>query len=167
MIKRTGMAILCVAIAAGCGESDFPAGPFERPSERVALAGFWSGTAEVTGERDMNATLGMADRTRSGYAYPVAIQFQTNGWFQLWSPVLPVTGTGPDASRYCSGAFSARSGSVSFYPDGQCRALPLQRYTIGRFGPNGLMLEAATGGVAGQPGGDMASIRVIIRVERD
>jgi len=123
------------------------------------LAGVWVGVEEITGTGDAVAAPG------HGFSFPVALELEADGEFVLRSFGFPVEEAGGD--RVCRGIFRVDGSTMRFFPNDLCRALPLNRYTIGRSAPDGLILEASTLQAMGEPDAGGADIRVRIRVERD
>jgi hypothetical protein len=148
-------AVALALVLPGCdGEGVLVFGPDEED-----LAGVWVGVEEITGVDDAVAAPG------HGFSFPVALDLEADGDFVLRSFGFPVEEAGED--RVCRGIFQVEGSTMRFFPNDLCRALPLNRYTIGWFAPDGLILEASTLQATGEPGAGVADIRVRIRVERD
>ena len=124
------------------------------------VVGFWVGQEDITTEEDPGAgnLLGTL-----GFTFPVALQLQSDGRFHLTTTNFP-TRLDNEAARTCEGTYTRRGGSIQFFANRACRALPLSRFTLGRTLPRGLNLDASTASVASS---GPASIRVRIRVNRE
>jgi hypothetical protein len=157
-------ALAILGVACDKDENQFPDIVTVESSETARLAGFWTGVAEVSGPLDPTANAGT--RGERGTTFVVALRLDPSGGFMLWSPDYPAVGV-PEGDRVCSGVYEREGSTITFFPSGACRALPLLRFTVGHLGANELYLEARSGQVL-QPGSlDSAGIWVRIRVERD
>lgn len=159
-------ALLVLALAA-CEAGDVPEGIVFLDPKAEELAGLWTGSEEITGTGDVASNFGRGDRNEAGFSFPVSLVLRVDRTFVLRSFNFPTSGNG-EAERLCEGVFRARDRTLEFFPNTACRALPLNRYTIGRFFPDGLLLEARTGAALPVSGAEeVGDIRVRIRVERD
>lgn len=130
-------------------------------SERGALAGFWTGTAEITTEDD--EVRAVAREFEKGVRFRVALRLRRGGGFTLRVFNYPVSRQ--TSRRVCTGVWEREGRILEFFPNAVCRALPLSRYVIGRQLPDGLTLEANTRRRPHER--EPADIRVFMRLERD
>lgn len=142
-----------------CDGDDIPEGLIVFDPAPVTLSGVWTGVEEI-GSGDDPPFQG------KGFVFPVSLVLHRDREFELRSFGFPVEGNG-SGNELCRGIFATRGRTLEFFPNADCPALPLHRYTIGRFGLGGLVLTSDAGtGLIGESGGGIA-IRVVIRVERD
>lgn len=151
MLYRRIAAVACGVWAIGCG-GDAPEGILVEDPTEWELAGVWTGTEAITSRGDASSTV-----PSDGFHFPVSLVLEKDRRFTLRTFDFPVDG---GEGRSCEGVFRASDRELEFFPDATCRALPLHRYTVGRFFPDGLTLDARSGASSG------ADIRVRIRVER-
>jgi len=148
-----------------CDGDDTPEGILFFDPLPEQLVGLWTGIEEITTRGDR--VLGPGGTGQGGFSFPVALELTKDRGFTLRSFGFPVGGNGGGDS-FCAGVFRAEGQTIEFFPNSACRALPLNRFTIGRFFPDGLVLEAETGhALPGTASSAAADIRVMIRVERD
>jgi hypothetical protein len=159
-------ALALVTITTGCDDADGPAGRLVAAEITAdALPGFWTGVARVTDGFDEMSALRRDGPTSFGF--PVALELRRDRGFVLRAVNFPVAGGGLDGDRFCTGVYNIAGRFLEFYPDHVCRALPLHRYTVGRFVPDGLLLEAeSTPARLGAGQFENITVRVLFRLER-
>jgi hypothetical protein len=151
---------LLAVVVAGC-DVDPTHVFFESPTD-ANLVGNWSGIEEITTAEDNSPNVGSpADR---GFSFPVVINLTSDGRFTLITAGYP-TSFDNQSDRSCSGVYTRRANTVTFFPRESCRALPMTRYTVGRVLPSGITLNANTNSV-GNPA-PYLTMRVFMRLERD
>lgn len=130
---------------------------FEEPS-RDRLEGVWAGIEEITTDGDVawNSTYSTYG---GGFSFAVVLTLDEDGFFSLTTSNFS-TSFERASDRTCAGVFTHASGSLQFFPNEACRALPLRRFTIGRILDDGIALEA-------RQLDSFASIRVRFRLERE
>lgn len=124
---------------------------FDDDVRSVDLRGLWTGVAEITDAADIPS--GINDGR--GVVLPVALELGRHR-FTLRS-TIPTNAFNP-ASRLCRGVYSVGRRTLTFFPDTECRALPLWEYTTSRRGRSILELRARSGG---------ANVQVWMRLERE
>lgn len=169
MRARTILAAgLATAIAAtGCDDDDGFDAIVAFGPDLEDVVGFWTGVEEITGAGGAAAILLIGDQYQSGFRFPVALELRIDRSFVLRSFAVAVRDAGEN-DRVCTGVYAIDGNTLKFFPNELCRPLPLSAYTIGRFAPDGLILEANTRApvlLSGDPA--VGDIRVRIRVERD
>lgn len=130
-------------------------------TEGEDLVGFWTGTERLAGMDD--EVRGVDRGQEEAFSFRVALRLRANQTFRFWAFNFPVGAQ--TEQRVCEGVWEREGRILEFFPETVCRPLPLSRYAIGRFFPDGLTLEARTN--AGPGGPAAGSIRVRIRLERD
>lgn len=149
------------ALVAACGPE--PTHVFFESPSVANLVGTWSGTEEITTAEDNSPNVGSpADR---GFTFPVVINFDNQGRFTLFTTGYAASFDN-DSDRTCSGAYTRKSNTISFFPSESCRALPMTKYSIGRVLPTGITLEASSNAV-GNASASYLTMRVFIRLDRD
>jgi hypothetical protein len=138
----------------------------DQPSELVVgnavpadVVGLWVGQEDITTAEDPGSGNNMGSL---GFTFPVALHLQEDGRFRLTTTNF-ATRFDNEAARTCDGIYTRRGGTIEFFANRACRALPLSRFSMGRVLPRGLHLNATTA----RQGSSPASIRVIIRVNRE
>lgn len=160
-MKQLRVLVAALAVAA-CG--DEPTHVFFGEPSDNNLVGTWSGMEEITTAQDNASNFTYSDSDR-GFSFPVAINFDDRGRFTLFTANFPAS-YDYDSDRTCSGAYTRKSNTISFFPSHACRALPMTKYTIGRVLPGGISLEARSNTV-GNASASYLTMRVFIRLERD
>jgi hypothetical protein len=126
------------------------------------LIGTWSGIEEITSAEDNASNVGSpADR---GYRFPVVMNLEDDGRFTLFTSGY-ATSYSNETDRTCSGIYTRRSNTISFFPNESCRALPMTRYVIGRVLPQGITLEAHSNTYGNSS--SFVTMRVFMRLDRD
>ena len=120
---------------------------FAEPSD-ARLEGTWTGIEEIQTMQDNNV-----------FSFPILLTLDGSNRFTLFTTNYPAS-YDDENDRTCSGAYTRRSNTLTFFPNQACRALPLTQFTLGRVLPGGVTLEARTYT-------SYASIRVLIRLDRD
>jgi hypothetical protein len=161
-MKRTLSAVAAAVVLAGCGPE--PTHVFFGEPSESNLVGSWAGVEEITTAQDNASNIGYSDSDR-GFSFPVVINFEPNGRFTLFTSGYPASYTN-DADRTCSGAYTRNSTTISFFPASSCRALPMNKFNIGRTLPSGVTLEARSN-VVGNASASYLSMRVFIKLARD
>lgn len=165
--QRLLLGIALCLVWAGCDERD--RNPFVVPVRvgSAGLVGLWTGHAEITSAEGVSRLTGTGT-IQNGFAFPVALELRADRLFTLRSFGYPIVGASAGDKRFCSGVFALEGSRIEFFPDDVCPALPLHRFTIGGWFPDGLELEAATRpALPGQVFGEAASVRVRFRLQRD
>lgn len=161
---RSLAAVAATVAVVGCeGGNVFP-GVTELPERgavREDVLGFWTGTEEIS------STRARASLPPENLRFPVAVEFRDDRRFTLWSYRASSGSTGsPD--RTCDGVFRTERTTLEFFPEEDCGSLPLHRFVVGRFAPQGLLLEGRSDSAVRDGSGEEASNLVVrIRVERD
>lgn len=161
-MKRQFSAFAAAALLAGCGPE--PTHVFFGEPSESNLVGTWAGVEEITTAQDNASNIGYSDSDR-GFSFPVVINFESNGRFELFTSGFPASYS-DDEDRTCRGVYTRNSTSISFFPSSTCRALPMTRYNIGRTLPGGVTLEARSN-VVGNASASYMSMRVFIKLARD
>ena len=165
--QRLLLGIALCLVWAGCDERDGDLFILPVRIGARGLAGLWTGHAEITSVEDAPRPT-LAGATQRGFAFPVALELRADRVFTLRSFGYPIVGASAEDERFCSGVFALEGNRIEFFPDDVCPALPLHRFTIGGWFPDGLELVAATRpALPGQVFGDEASVRVRFRLQRD
>jgi len=154
-------AVLCLA-AAACGTKPDRI-IFEEPSgDRIV--GVWSGVEEITTDNDITSNVAFPGTGAGGFSFPVIIEFQGSRFTLTTSNFA--TSSADESARTCNGIFTRSGTSIQFFPAQQCRALPLNKYTVGRTLPEGMLLEARTNTSASSLA-SYASIHVRFNLDRE
>lgn len=161
-MKRKIPAFLAAALLAGCGPE--PTHVFYGEPSESNLVGTWAGIEEITTAQDNASNIGYSDSDR-GFSFPVAINFESNGRFTLFTSGYPTSSIDSE-ERTCSGAYTRNSTTISFFPVSSCRALPMTKFNIGRTLPGGVTLEARSNAV-GNASANYLTMRVFIKLARD
>ncbi|HEX7090663.1 MAG TPA: hypothetical protein VF192_11055 [Longimicrobiales bacterium] len=165
--QRLLLGIALCLVWAGCDERDSTPFIVRAPVGSDRLLGLWTGHAEITSVEDALRPTGTGT-VQGGFAFPVALELRPDRLFTLRSFGYPIVGASAGDKRFCSGVFALQGSRIEFFPDDACPALPLHRFTIGGWFPDGLELEAATRpALPGQVFGEAASVRVRFRLERN
>jgi hypothetical protein len=125
-------------LAAGCGTKPDRI-IFEEPSSD-RITGVWSGIEEITANDDITSNIAFPGTGAGGFSFPVIIQFDGRNFTLITSGYA--TSSFDDRARTCSGVFTRSGTSIQFFPVQECRALPMNKFTVGRTLPNGMSLEA-------------------------
>lgn len=130
-----GMAVVLLVGLSGCDDGDHPDGwVFLGPTPKE-LEGVWTGEALIAATTSDGTVV-----DRDGFRFPVSLDLHANQHFVLRTFGFPVSGHPED--RTCAGIFRVTSQQLEFFPNTSCRALPVSRFTIGSFAPNGLTLRS-------------------------
>jgi hypothetical protein len=161
-MKRLRFVMIAALLAACDVEANvFPAE--QTPSADFNLVGAWSGFAEISTVQDIATNTGSpADR---GFSFVVTINLESNQRFRLLTSGYP-TSFSDEFDRSCSGIYTRRSNTISFFPIESCRALPITKYVLGAAVPNGITLSANSNAY-GNPAANYLSVRVFMRLERE
>jgi hypothetical protein len=159
-MKRFTYVMLAAGLAA-C--DDKPTHVFFAAPTDEQLVGTWVGSEEISTAEDISGNIGApSDR---GFNFPVVITFDDNQRFTLITAGYP-TDFEDGTERVCHGVFTHDSRSISFFPAGACRALPMSTYTVGRVLPTGITLTARSNAAVGSATQYM-TMRVFMRLNRD
>lgn len=120
----------------------------------AGIHGLWIGSEEITDAADIASQ----SPDGRGFTFPVALELRPDGYFLLRSPSFSMGGQGDPDRKTCSGVYSLSSRSISFFPNAECRALPLHRFELTTVLDRRLVLQAF------EPEWNM---QVWIRAERD
>lgn len=155
---RAVVTVLVVGVMMGwvaCDDGDHPEGWMFLAPGSEELAGLWTGQAVIAG----STTGGVGSSGElGGVRFPISLDLHRNREFTLRTVGYPVSGSNTEA-RTCTGVYRVSARQLEFFPNAACRALPLYRYTIGRYAPDGLTLR-------GEAQGTGFGNRVEIDVER-
>jgi hypothetical protein len=120
---------------------------FEAPSD-ARLEGAWVGVEEIQTMQDSNV-----------FSFPVLLTLDGSNRFTLFTTNYPASFDDVN-DRTCSGSYTRRSNTLTFFPNTACRALPLTEFTLGRVLQTGVTMEARSNT-------SFANIKVVIRLDRD
>jgi hypothetical protein len=155
--------VMIAALLAACDVDVNVFSSDQTPSADLNLIGVWTGFAEISTVEDIAINTGSpADR---GFSFAVTINLEPNQRFTLLTSGYP-TSFSNEYDRSCSGVYTRRSNTISFFPSESCRALPMTKYVLGVAAPNGITLSANSNAY-GNPAANYLTMRVFMRLERD